>query len=217
MAESGSLRRARTDDQKVARRRIILKAAERHLVANGFDTFSMAKLGKLAGVAKGTLYLYFRTREEVLLALHLETLGGWTQALIKAVGDGLTDEAFVRAFYTTARAQKVLLPLMSRLDTVIEHNVPLDVLIGAKRTTGGQLETLAADLSESLALTSEAAFDMIRAFGTLLIGASGADLGPRLDRRRLPKDVRRLHAAFSSEALFITNAGRILRSIRAGH
>ena len=37
-------------------------------------SFSMANLAKLAGVAKGTLYLYFATREEVFLALYGQAL-----------------------------------------------------------------------------------------------------------------------------------------------
>ena len=36
----------------------------------GFEAFSMAKLAKLTGVVKGTLYLYFETREEVFLVLY---------------------------------------------------------------------------------------------------------------------------------------------------
>ena len=36
----------------------------------GYEGFSMGLLSKRAGVAKGTLYLYFGTKEEVLLSLY---------------------------------------------------------------------------------------------------------------------------------------------------
>lgn len=53
---------ARHDDQKSRRRAAILDAADRLLREEGFDTFAMAPLARRAGIAKGTLYLYFETR-----------------------------------------------------------------------------------------------------------------------------------------------------------
>ena len=67
---SPALHRARTQDQKHFRRQQILDAAKMHFEDVGYESFSMANLAKLAGVAKGTLYLYFATREEVFLALY---------------------------------------------------------------------------------------------------------------------------------------------------
>ena len=62
----GGRKRARTDEQKLLRRQSILDAAEKLFREGGFESFSMAKLAKLTGVVKGTLYLYFETREEVV-------------------------------------------------------------------------------------------------------------------------------------------------------
>ncbi len=67
-------RRARTQEQKNLRRLEILDAAEKHFHEVGYEAFSMASLAKLAGVVKGTLYLYFKTREEVFLTLHTRSL-----------------------------------------------------------------------------------------------------------------------------------------------
>ena len=62
----GGRKRARTDEQKLLRRQSILDAAEKLFREGGFESFSMTKLAKLTGVVKGTLYLYFETREEVV-------------------------------------------------------------------------------------------------------------------------------------------------------
>jgi len=209
-------KRARTNDQKAARRRTILDAAARHFAEVGFEAFSMARVGRRAGVAKGTLYLYFETREELLLALFLEKLAAWRHRLGAALGERAGDEDFAAAFYATARTDEALLPLMSRLDSVIEHNVSLDVLIDAKRAMAAEIEALARDLGGPLDLTPEQALDVVSALGSLLLGAAQADFGPELDDCELPTDVRRLTAAFASEPLFTTNACRILRGIRAG-
>ena len=68
----GGRKRARTDEQKSLRRQSILDAAESLFREGGFEAFSMAKLAKLTGVVKGTLYLYFETREEVFLVLYIK-------------------------------------------------------------------------------------------------------------------------------------------------
>jgi hypothetical protein len=105
---------------------------------------------------------------------------------------------------------------MSRLDSVIEHNVSLTTLIHAKRAMGSQIATLTQYMTERLDLTPAQAFDAIRSLASLLLGAAQVDLGPELNEYDVPEDVRRLTEAFASEPLFISNACRILRGIRAG-
>ena len=60
-------RRARSEEQKAQRRQAVLEAAETYFLDVGYEAFSMAQLAKRAGLIKGTLYLYFRTREELFL------------------------------------------------------------------------------------------------------------------------------------------------------
>ena len=62
-------KRARTNEQKQAKKQQIIQAADELFRESGFDAFSMGELCKRSSVAKGTLYLYFQTREEVLLEL----------------------------------------------------------------------------------------------------------------------------------------------------
>ena len=58
--------RARSDDAKRARRQFILATADQLLRLYGFDAFTMNRLAAAADLAKGTLYLYFATREELV-------------------------------------------------------------------------------------------------------------------------------------------------------
>ena len=126
-------RRARTNEQKELRRQTILTAAAELFSEVGFEAFSMAALGRRAGVVKGTLYLYFESREEVLLALHGQKLTAWRGAVEAALADARSDKQFAALLYGTAYADPALLGLMSRLDSVIEHNVSITTLIDAKR------------------------------------------------------------------------------------
>lgn len=217
MSETVSIvKRARTDDQKRLRRRVILDAADKQFREVGFEAFSMAELGRRTGVAKGTLYLYFETREELLLTLYCAKLAAWADSMVQSVSNGTSDEAFASAFYHKSYADPSFLPLMSRLDSVIEHNVSLDTLIQTKRAMAMHLHQLSHAIAPRLELSSSQAFDAIRSLGSLLLGAAQVDAGPGLEDEDLPDDVRDFMQAFSSKGIFAANARRILAGIRAG-
>lgn len=208
--------RARTDEQKAQRRRAILEAADVHFADVGFEAFSMAELARRAGVVKGTLYLYFETREEVLLALFSDKLDAWVASLATAVASDAADTDFAATFYETAYADPTFLPLLSRLDSVIEHNVSPETLIAAKRTMAAAFEALSTGLAPRLGLSPGQSYDAMASLGSLLLGVSQLDAGPTLQESTLPADVRQFMNAFASKDLFVTNAGRILAGIRAG-
>src|SRR5258705_13119245 len=70
-APKGLLRRARAPEHKSQRRDAIVRAAEGLLARReASDSCPVELLARKAGLAKGTVYLYFRSREEVLLAVH---------------------------------------------------------------------------------------------------------------------------------------------------
>lgn len=62
--------RAVAREQKSERRAAIVAAAEALLRADPSGAFPVEALARRAGLAKGTIYLYFSSREEVLLAVH---------------------------------------------------------------------------------------------------------------------------------------------------
>src|SRR5262245_65890062 len=53
---------ARSDRLK---RRQILEGARRMFLAQGFDAASMGAIARQAGVSKGTLYVYFKSKKEL--------------------------------------------------------------------------------------------------------------------------------------------------------
>ena len=63
------LLRARQDEDKAIRRATILKAAEDLLEVGAPDLPSASAIAKEAKLAKGTLYLYFGTKEEIYLSV----------------------------------------------------------------------------------------------------------------------------------------------------
>jgi AcrR family transcriptional regulator len=206
--------RARSADQKALRRRAVLEAAETYFLEVGYEAFSMSKLAKKIGLAKGTFYLYFQTREELFLTLYEQSLIRWSQVFISDLSDSMTSKAYAQKLFSTASADGAFLPLLIRLEHMIEHNVALPRLISSKQVFIKQMEALAEATSISLSLSEAQAIEVVKTMGVLLIGASQGDQGPSLDHEELPEDVQDLIASFSSEPLFIKNAVRIIEGIR---
>lgn len=68
--ESGALPGAPEDHREAsAKRQQILDGARRAFLADGFDGASMSAIARAAGVSKGTLYVYFQSKEALFEAL----------------------------------------------------------------------------------------------------------------------------------------------------
>jgi len=78
--------RAIDGDEKEARRQAILDAADR-LFADRQELANVAAVATAAGLAKGTVYLYFQSKEEIYLALHLRHVEHFFTILIARLGE----------------------------------------------------------------------------------------------------------------------------------
>jgi len=138
-------RRARTPKAKSARRSQILDAA-RKLAEAGADpeTISMADVARLAGVAKGTPYLYFRTKEELFLGLLEGGLEDWFDALDASLasGSGWVPAAGLADLVTDSLTRRPLLRrLLAQLGPVIERNLDTDRALRFRWRVAGRLAT----------------------------------------------------------------------------
>jgi len=70
-----------------AKRRQILEGARQVFLASGFDGASMGEIAKAAGVSKGTLYVYFDSKESLFAALTTEEKRGLAEVLFKLDAD----------------------------------------------------------------------------------------------------------------------------------
>ena len=208
-------KRARSLEEKSFRRQQILDAASALFAEVGYEGFSVALLASKAGIVKGTLYLYFKTREEVFLALYDQSLNRWSEKFIQRLPESLEDRAFCELLYETAFGDPLYVPLQARLEKVIEHNVSLDCLLMSKRNFLQQVDRIAAASADVLCLRNEQALEVIKTLGVLIVGVAGADLAPSLDGEEIPEDVQHLLASFSSRPIFVKNAERIIQGVRS--
>jgi len=71
-----------TDPASTDKRTLILRATLDLLATCGFHGFSMKQLAEKAGVAAGTLYLYFKDRDDLIRQLHQEIIQAFARQVL---------------------------------------------------------------------------------------------------------------------------------------
>jgi AcrR family transcriptional regulator len=141
--------RARSAPDKEARRAVLLAAAWALFREADYDAITVASVAAKAGLAKGTVYLYVRTKEELFLELAVERLGEWiddVDARLDAARSP-TSATLARAFCESLRPRADLLRLVVILHSILERNVEEPPIVRFKRAilarvaaTGDRLE-----------------------------------------------------------------------------
>ena len=142
--------RAVAPEEKSERRTAILRAAEALLHTAPGGEFTVANLARQAGLAKGTVYLYFRTREEVLLQVHLERLHGLFDELEDALRAPRVDAAYhaVRATLRYLNAHPEFLPLATNCRGMLEVNTSAQAALAFKLALGARLSAIGSRIEE---------------------------------------------------------------------
>lgn len=119
--------RAHRPDQKEKRRKAILAGAAQLFSGRRYQELRMADLARQLGLGKGTLYLYFRTKEALFLAVLRAEMDAWFQgaaARLEAIAPG-DDPGPVASALVDAVLDRPLLPALQALvHGVLEQNVP---------------------------------------------------------------------------------------------
>jgi AcrR family transcriptional regulator len=135
--------RALLPQDKQARRETILRAAGRLLAGESSTTFSVEQLARSAGVAKGTVYLYFRTREEVLLALHEQQSHQLFDVLEQALaGRRIAGAQVVSAGLAHLRAHPNFYPLAASCRSMLDTNIGAEAALAFKLAVAQRLQPL---------------------------------------------------------------------------
>lgn len=143
-------RRATSSAAKAQRQSEILAAAAAAFDQLGYEATSMEWLAQQAGIAKGTLYLYFPTKESVFLALTLQELNHWfavvNEALDKLPHDNLLRTAgmLVDALERFPRLPALSAILHAALERNVTHADALafrQVLLQQTSKTGERIES----------------------------------------------------------------------------
>jgi AcrR family transcriptional regulator len=78
----------------------ILRAARKVFARHGYDGATMDDVAEACSIAKGTLYLYFKSKREIYLGVLKEDLQALGEATGNAIRAATTAEGRIRAFIT---------------------------------------------------------------------------------------------------------------------
>ena len=155
----GKKQRAMDEQAKQARRNEIIEAALSLLEeAQDYDSVTMSRIAKEAGVAKGTLYLYFQTKEELFMQAMGDILGDWLGAWIadlEALPTPAPIEDVVELLAKTFTERPLLTSLYTILHSTIEANISTEVAIAYKRRLRDEILPIGELIEKKVAQLNE--------------------------------------------------------------
>ncbi len=86
MTHSEDILKARAEEEKDIRRQHIIKSAEAVMLRVGLSKLSISAVAKEAKLAQGTLYLYFKKKEDIIAQLTVKS----REELLKIFQDGIS-------------------------------------------------------------------------------------------------------------------------------
>jgi len=162
--------RARQDWQKEERRQAIIDAARQLFIENDGQLTSVAAVAERAGLAKGTTYLYFQSKEEIFLAVLEDRIRRFADAIVERLGAVTapgTIEDVVDAICVPLFDDPTVLQLDSYSYAVLEQNIDaetaqkfddglLAIVTGLARAVHERLPDVSLEVSAQLVLRSYA-------------------------------------------------------------
>ena len=195
---------ARSDHAKRARRQFIVMTADQLLRREGFHAFTMNKLAAAADLAKGTLYLYFATREELVLALYTNLHDGWINRFIAAEKQIFTPDyaALCNRFYQSFVVDALLVDLAARATSGLEPHVPLAAWVAAKQAQTRSAKRLGGMFCHQFEFGPAQAQRLAWAFLAGLSGAQQCAIDAD-GRPGMPPDLQKLSAVMTRREVFL--------------
>jgi AcrR family transcriptional regulator len=144
-----TLHRAVQAEDKAARRSAILDAAESLLAKDSENFASVAQVAEAAGLAKGTVYLYFETKEEILMAVHERHSLQLFDQIDRNFSDlsvPMTPEDAIDNFCEFVHAKPLYLQLGCFCHLTLERNINLEVVYQFRLQVAARLQKAGAML-----------------------------------------------------------------------
>lgn len=147
MNTENAAKRPRTKPAEI-RREELMDAAQALFLEKGFSASSVDEIVKIADVAKGTFYLHFKTKEDVLLALQARFIEDFCQRLEDALKPFAEDdwegrfdawiEAAMRGYFDQVPLHDLVFHESQPIHHRIEHDNPMILQFAELLTDGAR-------------------------------------------------------------------------------
>lgn len=198
-------RNAMNETDKAQRRRSFLDAAHR-LFRERRELPAVAEIAAVAGLAKGTVYRYFESKEEIFVALLEDDFDALFRALdpiLDALGKEAKEAAglFARRYTRIVLDLPDLLPLASLANGVLEQNLPIEPMRRFKSQLAGGLSLAGKRIEQCFPQLSRGhgATLLLQTYAITLGLWQALDYPPQLRELLRNPDLRILDRRFSTE------------------
>lgn len=166
------MQRARGQEEKERRRREILNAALTIFSSNSGKMPSVSEIAAQAKLAKGTIYLYFKTREEIFLSLLTEKYNNWIEAVFAILSSQNVEmKAVIEAICHHIERDPVTLLLASTSNSILEKNIATKKVLQFKESLFSNLGKTAKILSQHFPkLSNKRAMSLLLQGYSLILG-----------------------------------------------
>ncbi len=207
--------RASRTGEKEERSRHIIDSAAAVLNDVRFEKFTLDRVAEKAGFSRGGIYKYFRTKEDLLLALHTQQMSAMTERLLRKAKSGMSDRAFAKAFLDSALADPLYLRILRRYEGIANENASDEALMEWWQFYRENMKRIIGYVSVCLDLDWDATNEAIWSITAMLMGASqmqSTQRGMRLDQAPLSEQKK---AQNQLRELFLASAETTLRGLRS--
>ena len=199
-------KRARSEAAKSGRKDAIIAAAETLLRQSGCDAITMQAVAMEAGLAKGTLYLYFPSNEILFLDVYGRLFDRWIDRFASHVSEVTGVNEFCQDFCRYYSDDHLFLQLTGTALSSMESQVDRETFINGKRAMAGRVKKLAGIAYLRLGMNPILAQKFIWGLLTIASGAIQMAIRPSAASNHLPKDVNAYIGSASFEAVFLNAA-----------
>lgn len=148
-----SQQRAVKEEQKLERRQVILDTSWQKFQQTSYEAVTMAGVAEATGLAKGTVYLYFKTKEELFLLIQEQQLAAWfkeVDAHLEEVWGNCTIPQVVSIITNTLTRRPGLTRLLAILHITLEQNIDYDTAMRFKHMLLSHLSRTGSLLEQCL-------------------------------------------------------------------
>ena len=181
------------------RRQLIVSTSARLFADNGFDRTSIRDIASAAGILSGSLYYYFKSKEEIFLEVHTQGIDKLSEAVTQAIASA--DEPWDKLEAVAAAHSKVLLESDGFMLMVVPHfpqgvDAQLEVLMEQRQSYEAAISQVISEID--LAPGVDPTLFRLQFLGALNWAQTwyrpGGQMTPAEIGRHLVRTLRRAHS-----------------------
>jgi AcrR family transcriptional regulator len=178
------MKRASTEEKKLERRGAILGRARAYIATRSFEEIRLSDLARELGLVKGTLYLYFPTKQDLFASILMEDMDAWWDALLKRRATRFPGKDIVRSL----PEHQLMIRLLASLHMTIEPGLSPEGLRRVKTWFRDFALRASGDLEERYAGLAGRGFGLLMGIYALVVGISQIAFPPHNVRALLESD-----------------------------